>query len=63
MAIIPHSIRFVNAGKEKSEKIFACPTTSFIELLPPFAVTLFMANRQTVLAHFPWLVQGWYLLK
>jgi len=44
--IVPHSIRFVNAGKEKSEKIVACPTTSFIELLPPFAVTLSMTNKQ-----------------
>jgi len=44
-------IRFVGDGKEESEKILACPTTGFIQLLPPFAVTLFMANRQGMAAY------------
>ena len=47
MAIIPHSVRFVNTGKEKKSKNICRSDRQFYRNASPFAVTLFMANRQT----------------
>ncbi len=46
MAIIPHSVRFVNTGKEKKSKNICRSDRQFYRTDSPFAVTLFMANRQ-----------------